>query len=562
MSDVSLLFNVLAKDHATGVFDKVGAAAKVAMAAVAGAGAALVGSSIKAASDLSETQSKVQTLFGASAGSVEDFAATAARSLGQSKQSALDAASTFAVFGKGAGLSGQELVGFSTKMTSLSSDLASFSNTSPEEAIEAIGAALRGESEPIRKYGVLLDDATLRNRAMAMGLTATTKEALTPQQKALAAQAEILAQTTTQQGDFARTSGGLANQQRILAAEFANTKTELGMALLPIVLKAASALSDMVKWGKANQDWLVPAIGIVAALAGVLYTASIVMKGVAVAQTLINIAMMANPIGLIVLLIVGLVAVFVILWNKSEGFRDFWIGVWEAISGGVMAAVGWITDTAWPAIVGFFTGIANAANQARQWIIDRVADWVSFVLSVPGRVGEGLLNMWNGVKDGATDAKNWVIDRLAEAVNWITDLPGKVGDSLRNMWNGLQDGFKAAINWVIDKWNNFKLEIPGLNVFGHEIGGFTLDPPNVERLAEGGVIRSAGLALVGERGPELLHLPQGAAVEPLPRLGGGGVQKVEVTLEFRGGDSEFRTMMQRLVRRYGSGNVQAAFGGP
>jgi phage-related protein len=198
---------------------------------------------IDAASDLGETTSKVSQIFGSDAlPALQDFAAGAAKSLGQSEQSALDAAATFGVFGKSAGLAGGDLAGFSTEMVTLASDLASFGNTSPEEAIEAIGSALRGESEPIRKYGVLLDDATLKNRALALGLISTTKDALTPQQKVLAAQAEILAQTSDAQGDFARTSGGLANQQRILAAQLANGKTALGELFLPAATAVVSFL--------------------------------------------------------------------------------------------------------------------------------------------------------------------------------------------------------------------------------------------------------------------------------------------------------------------------------
>ena len=75
---------------------------------------------------------------------------------------------------------------------------------------------MRGEAEPLRQYGVLLDDASLRQAALELGIISTTKNALTPQQKVLAAQALIYQQTGTAQGDFARTSDGLANKTRIL----------------------------------------------------------------------------------------------------------------------------------------------------------------------------------------------------------------------------------------------------------------------------------------------------------------------------------------------------------
>lgn len=207
---------------------------------------------VKDASDLNETVSKSTVIFGDSAGAIQAFAKTAADSFGQSQKQALDAASTFATFGKAAGMSGTELVDFSTSLTRLSSDFASFFNTSPEDAITAIGAALRGESEPIRRYGVLLNDAALKQRALAMGIY-DGEGALSAQQKTLAAYSEILAQSTDAQGDFERTSEGLANKSRTLTANLSDLSAEIGQKLLPVVqdyTTAAVKLVDEVQ----NQD--------------------------------------------------------------------------------------------------------------------------------------------------------------------------------------------------------------------------------------------------------------------------------------------------------------------
>src|SRR5690349_20279662 len=163
--------------------------------AAAGAFAVKVGvDAVKAAADMGETLSKVGVLFGPAAKDIEKFADGAARSMGASKQEALDGAATFATFGKSAGLANKDLAGFSTQLLSAAGDLASFNNATPEETIAAIGAGLRGEAEPLRQFGILMDDATLRNEALKQGLVSSTKEALTPQQKVLAAQAVILGQ--------------------------------------------------------------------------------------------------------------------------------------------------------------------------------------------------------------------------------------------------------------------------------------------------------------------------------------------------------------------------------
>lgn len=188
-----------------------------------------------AGSDLYETINKGAVVLGDSFAEVEKFAEGAASAIGQSKKQAIDAASTFGIFGKSAGLSGKELSDFSIQFTKLASDFASFYNTSPEDAITAIGAAMRGENEPIRRYGVLLDDVTLRQEAMAAGIVKTTTKALTPQQKVLAASRVIMRQSIDAQDDFARTSEGMANQQRILAAELENVKATIGEELIPIM---------------------------------------------------------------------------------------------------------------------------------------------------------------------------------------------------------------------------------------------------------------------------------------------------------------------------------------
>lgn len=193
-----------------------------------------------AASDLNEEISKSRQIFGGAAREIEAFGETAARSIGQSKQEAVAAASTFGIMGKAAGLTGADLAQFSTKLVTLSSDLASFNNAKPDEVVQALGAALRGEAEPMRRFGVLLNDAALKAEAMAMGIY-KGKGPLDQQAKILAANSLILKQTTDAQGDFIRTSDSAANQQRILNASMKDLTAEIGKAFLP-------ALQDVLRF--------------------------------------------------------------------------------------------------------------------------------------------------------------------------------------------------------------------------------------------------------------------------------------------------------------------------
>jgi hypothetical protein len=228
-----------------GQIGKMTASLTAAYAAVQGFREAFlfVGDAIKLASDLGETSSQVGVIFGNSADSIRSWAATASTSLGQSTQQAMEAAATFASFGKAAGLSGNSLVGFSKDLVQLATDFASFKNTSVEEAITAIGSALRGESEPIRKFNVFLDEATLKAEAMKLGLYDGTG-ALDAQTKSLAAYNLIIKQSGDAQGDFARTQDGLAAQTKILSAEFTNLKTALGEGLITPTSTVVSSINE------------------------------------------------------------------------------------------------------------------------------------------------------------------------------------------------------------------------------------------------------------------------------------------------------------------------------
>jgi hypothetical protein len=228
-----------------------------AIGIAAGAMAVKIGlDAVKSASDLSEEISKSNVIFGKSSKSIQAFAENADTALGLSQKEALNAASTFATLGKSAGLTGNDLTKFSKKSVTLAADLGSFYNTNADDAITAIGAALRGESEPIRKYGVLLNDATVKAKAMEMGLY-DGKGALDIQAKSLATYEIILEQTKDAQGDFARTSGGLAGQQKILAAELTNLKAEMGTKLLPVMVKVTGAAIDMIgAFGGKDRDGL------------------------------------------------------------------------------------------------------------------------------------------------------------------------------------------------------------------------------------------------------------------------------------------------------------------
>lgn len=198
---------------------------------------------IDGASDLSESTSKVNVVFGQAAQSVLDFADSAAKGLGQSEAQALEATGTFGNLLRSVGLAEDVSAEFSTTMVRLASDLASFNNTSATEALDALRSGLVGETEPLKRFGVNMNEAVLKAKALELGLS-DGKAVLDSNAKAQAAYAVIMEQTSLAQGDFARTSGGLANQSKILGAQWTELTTTVGGELLPAVTGFVSFMND------------------------------------------------------------------------------------------------------------------------------------------------------------------------------------------------------------------------------------------------------------------------------------------------------------------------------
>jgi hypothetical protein len=225
--------------------------------AVTAAGVASVGlfKLADAASAYGEQISAATKIFGAeSIKPLEDFADAASETAGISKTLALQVSNNFGSLGKQAGFTGDQLVKFSTRLTQLGGDLASFKDTTVEEALQAIQSGLQGESEPLRRYGVFLDDIKLKNEAAAQGIY-DGSGALTAQQKIAAAYNVILKETVDAQDDFVETSDSLANRQRQLKADFDNLKVEVGNGLVPVFETLFGAVSGVTDgFGSLSPD--------------------------------------------------------------------------------------------------------------------------------------------------------------------------------------------------------------------------------------------------------------------------------------------------------------------
>lgn len=162
----------------------------------------------------------------------------------------------------------------------------------------------------------------------------------------------------------------------------------------------------------------------------------------------------------------------------------------------------------WPIIRRMLPGIGQAFKGVAQVIGGTIRTIVALIHG-------DWAGAWKGMKTIAKGALNALVGQLR-----IVTAPFR--EAASRMFGGLKDGFKAAINWIIGAWNGLKFTIGGtdLGPFG-KLPKTTLNTPDIPKLAKGGVARRAGMALVGERGPELLRLPRGARVDPLPCDGAG-----------------------------------------
>ncbi len=213
--------------------------------ALASQGVETLKSSITLARDFNEIQSKSNTIFGESAAAINAWSKTASTSFGQSRAQALDAASSFGNMFSQLGMGKDTAADMSIKMTELASDFASFHNADITEVLTAQQAAFRGEYDALQKFVPTINAAAVQTKALAM----TGKEnadALTQQEKAAATYQLMLDGAGAAQGDFQRTSDSLANQQRILSAQWQDLQVKIGQVLIPALTAIVVAINTQV----------------------------------------------------------------------------------------------------------------------------------------------------------------------------------------------------------------------------------------------------------------------------------------------------------------------------
>jgi hypothetical protein len=285
---------------------------------------------------------------------------------------------------------------------------------------------------------------------------------------------------------------------------------------------------------------------IIAMIASKIATvAQAVASGIATAaQWLWNIAQMANPTMLIVIAIIALIAIFVLLWVKCSWFRDFWIGLWHILADSALWLWHKVLEPYFMWIIGNYIMLWNFLKAVGAWFAGPFVDF--------------FVHAYQWLKDKATDAANWVTSKFQGMLNFFINLPGRIKSAVSGLWDALINVTRGAFNKVIGLWNSldFALSIkvpdwvPGVGGKGFSVSDIF---PDLPYLASGGLIARAGLAMVGEKGPEVVSLPEGAQVHRSGTGPSSGPTQIVLRIDSAGSrmDDAIVELIRRAVRAQG-----------
>lgn len=421
----------------------------LAGAAAITAGGALAGASVKAASAAQQSIGATETVFKKASGQIIKYSDQAAMKQGLSANQYRESANLIGSLFKNQGVSTDQLAGKTNKMIGQASDLAATFGGTTSDAVGALSSAFKGEFDPLEAYGISLKQSTVNSEAMRLANVKSKKEwdALSlAQQKSATQQATtslIMKQSKDSTGAFAKEADTLAGQQQRLGAAWEDGKVTLGKGLLPVLttglkkvtgfvqgmregtgaggrfrdmlVQAKDAISSAVTFVVRYKDQLaLLAVGVGAVVvAQKAYKAATMLATLwtqrqAIAQTLLNRAMMLNPVGLIVGALVALGVGLVVLYKKHEGFRNVVNRVWAQVKKVALGVVSWFRNTAWPAMSMVFSKIGAAGKWLWQKAlgpafraIGRVISWwytnvVKRYFGLVGTIlrGAGRLGMW------------------------------------------------------------------------------------------------------------------------------------------------------------------------
>lgn len=460
----------------SGTADKIGTSAgnvanKMAPATIAIA--SLGAASFEMGSDFIESQNKVEVAFKESSKSVEDFSKTTLDNFGIAQGSALDMAALFGDMGTAMGLSTDEAANMSTSLVGLSGDLASFKNIGIDQAQDALKGIFTGEGESLKSLGVIMQDSTLKEYALAQGINKKYED-MTQAEKVQLRYNYVMEMTKNAQGDFARTSDGAANSMRVASESAKEAATSIGVMLAPIVASIAQYVSNLTKeftgLSDGTKTTILVILGLVAAIApiaGLISGISTIIGAVTGIMGLFTAATVAETAATEG----AAVAAFIYFWNTSDGFRNFWIGLWEnvkTVAGVVIdALVNFFTVTlpnAWNSLVAFFQGIPQWFSNLFNSIKTGIQNALNSIVTI-------FTNIWDSIKNTTSSIITGIVTLVTTKFDWLINGVKTIFEGYKTYFTGLWETVKTiflgAILIIIDlcTGNFTKLKEDAANIF-------------------------------------------------------------------------------------------------
>lgn len=405
---------------------------------------------------------------------------------------------------------------------SLAADAAAFWDKSLDDSMGALNSFINGSYEGGEAIGLFANDTQLASYAVKQGIVSESKEWANldeaRKQATRLEYAQNMMKASGATGQAAKEADQYANVQANLTEKWRQFKAQIGEPLLQNVVipamdklssgvdKASAAYQKCSKWISEHKKELEIAKGVLLGLTvavglfllimnwgKIMTIAKTALLGVKTAMLAVNAAMAANPIGLVISLIAGLVAGFIYLWNTSEEFRNFWIDlwetiktaasdVWEAIKGVALAFWDWITSTAntviegmkegwnsfkesvsdiWTAITDFCSSAWETIKNVVQVGIMFIGEIISFafdIITLPWRfiwenVKEYVIPIWESIKSTVSNAINSVKTTIETVLNAIKTF-------FTNVWSSIKDKTSSVFNAIKDVvtsiWNSIK----------------------------------------------------------------------------------------------------------
>lgn len=395
-------------------------------------------SGVETASNLEEVQNVVDTTFGAEgASAIDEFAQQAASSFGMSELSAKQFTGTMGAMLKSMGLGEDTVLDMSTSLAGLAGDMASFYNLDPEEAFAKLRSGISGETEPLKQLGINMSVANLEAYALAQGIETAYKD-MTQAEQATLRYNYIMQATADAQGDFAKTSGSYANQQRILQLNMENLGSSIGTKLMPYLTGFTTALNDLLS-GESNIQTFISSISdmVLQAAEGIITNLPSIME-----------------------------AGGQIFTSLFEGLKEMFptiVDVAGEIIGtlldGLIAGLPDILQGGFDMLMTLVDGIIEAIPDMITKLPDIITSIVVFIAENLPRLVSAGGELLGGIAKGLIMAIPELIKNLPQLIlaiaNGITNLVWSIMDIGVQIVKGIWEGIKSMWSWIKEKVGGF-----------------------------------------------------------------------------------------------------------